>query len=283
MKVAILGCGPTGLASAHACAMSGVDFHIFSKKRKSFLFGSQYLHERIPGISDQAIGTPIKYVTVGSPEEYRFKVHGAAWDGVVSPDDFQPHDKGWDIRQAYDALWRNYGREVQDYNIPKPPIGSQTSVGHVNYDHALAELQLNMYDLVISTVPRTFWALRGDKFVSSKGWAIGDAPEHGKFAPFTTEMDNMIVCNGSEGVAWTRLSRVFDYTTIEWPEGKRPPLEEVSEIIKPLRFEAGPLRAPENWMFVGRYGKWNKGELVTDAYNEVLYTLATHEMKKETA
>ena len=60
MIVAILGCGPTGLVAAHACAMKHIPFVIFSKKRKSFLFGSQYLHEPIPGVIEEHEGEPVK-------------------------------------------------------------------------------------------------------------------------------------------------------------------------------------------------------------------------------
>ena len=76
--------------------MSDVDFRIFSQKRKSFLFGSQYLHEPIPGISDFSDYEDITYITKGSPADYRRKVHGDAWDGVIRPEDFEPHDRAWD-------------------------------------------------------------------------------------------------------------------------------------------------------------------------------------------
>lgn len=269
MNVAILGCGPTGLLAAHACAIYNVDFKIFSKKRKSFLFGSQYLHEPIPGISDFDDSVDITYQTIGSPVEYRRKVHGTAWDGIIAPEDFEKHDRAWNIRQAYDVLWRKYANRIGHYEIPAKPDG-QSTVGHVNYSHAEQNLHLSEYDLVISTVPRTYWRLPGDQFIHSKGWVLGDAPELGEFCPFSTDEDNMIVCDGTKDVGWTRLSRVFGYTSIEWPEGARPPIPGVAEIIKPLRFESGGVPWPENWLFTGRYGEWRKGVLVTDAFTQVL-------------
>lgn len=265
-KVAILGCGPTGLLAAHACALNNVDFQIFSKKRKSFLFGSQYLHQSIPGINNFEDNVEVFYKTNGSPSEYRRKVHGSAWDGIVSPEDFEEHHVAWNIRQAYDKLWGAYGSEVIDCQIPFHDSG------RANYLWALNELNLAEYDLVVSTVPRTIWKFPGDNFVSSKGWAMGDAPEHGIFVPYSTHRrDNIIICDGTDEVAWTRLSKVFGYTTVEWPHHSKPPLQGVSEVVKPLRFEPGPVDNPANdWLHVGRYGKWHKGVLVTDAFNDVL-------------
>ncbi len=271
MNVAILGCGPTGLLAAHACAMNGAEFRIFSKRRKSFLFGSQYLHEPIPGISDFDDCADISYETKGSPVEYRRKVHGSAWDGIISPEDFEQHDKAWNIRQAYDRLWQYYGHMVESYEIPVTPLPSnRTAIGTMNYRHAEENLHLSEYDLVVSTVPRTYWRLPGDEFIHSKGWVMGDAPEHGEFCPFTTPKDNQIICDGTKEVGYTRLSRVFGYTTIEWPEHSKPPIPGVAEIIKPLRFESGGIPAPENWLFSGRYGEWHKGILATDAFTQVL-------------
>jgi hypothetical protein len=273
VKVAILGCGPAGLLAAHACAMNGAEFEIFSKKRKSFLFGSQYLHEPIPGISDFDKHVDITYQTNGSPVDYRKKVHGTAWDGIIAPEDFEQHDKAWNIREAYDRLWGEYGSKIRHYELPYHP-DELNPVGGANFTHAQDKLKLNQYDLVVSTVPRTFWKMTGDQFIHSTGWTLGDAPEQGTFCHFTTPRDNMIICDGTPEVGWTRLSRVFGYTTIEWPIATRPPIPQASQVIKPLRFESGGIPFPTNWLFAGRYGEWHKGVLVTHAFTQVLKATA---------
>jgi len=54
MRIAVLGCGPAGLMSAHAAMVateSEADLAIFSTKRKSPLYGAQYLHQPIPFVS----------------------------------------------------------------------------------------------------------------------------------------------------------------------------------------------------------------------------------------
>ena len=62
------------------------------------------------------------------------------------------------------------------------------------------------------------------------------------------------------------MARVFDYTTIEWPKNRKPPVQNVAQVRKPIATDAPEL---EGVLFVGRYGKWFKGVLTTDAFNEV--------------
>lgn len=266
-SVAIIGCGPTGLIAAHACAMNGISFRIFSKKRKSFLFGSQYLHEPIPDLIDESEGKPVRYINVGTPEEYRRKTHGKWWDGIIAPEDFETEHTAWDIREAYGRLWNRYGRGVNDAEI----VDGTLYVDGVDWMKELAA-----HDLVVSTVPRRLWAVDGDEFIYSEGWALGDAPEHGVFVPYDLT-DNTIICDGSPDVHYNRLSKVFGYTTVEWPahtdmnvvmaaEGMPQP----SKFIKPLAFHPSATRynRTSDWLHVGRFGAWRKAVLVTDAWHE---------------
>ena len=244
VRVAILGCGPTGLLAAHACHRAGVSFDIYSVKRKSELYGSQYLHEPIPGL-EFACGpeTPVKYVVRGTPEEYRRKTHGKWWDGQAAPEEFEPDHVAWDIRQVYMVLWNLYWRKINDFSIPTPEqqerefqefAGSMVQPHDPPYpdEYVMEEINGHLYDLIISTIPRNTWIRPGDKATWSEGWALGDAPERGLFVEdalkneltsgfFYSENghmpDNHIICDGIDGAAWTRLSRVHGYTTVEWP------------------------------------------------------------------
>lgn len=268
MKFAILGCGPAGLLAAHACWLNGVEFDIFSKKRKSTLYGSQYLHEAIKGVADWEEREAVKYETRGTPEEYRRKTHGKWWDGIVAPEEFETDHWAWNIRQAYDILWRAYGYMVKDYEFQPAQLGEST---WRHFDKMLVELKLHEYDLVVSTIPRTIWKVNGEEFIYSEGWAVGDAPEEGRFVPYDCP-DNTIICDGTPETSWTRLSRVFGYTTVEWPHHvPKPPIPGVARVIKPLRYSANGSDNPANsFLHVGRYGKWEKGVVVTDAFNEVV-------------
>ena len=249
---AILGCGPAGLLAAHACQINGVHFDIYSKKRKSTLFGSQYLHEPISGITDLPV--EINYSLVGDMEGYREKVYGLKWDGDVSPSKYEGDHHAWDIRTAYDRLWHRYEGNIHDTQIG-PEFQFWTGMEH--------------YDYVLSTVPRTVFRQPGDNFEFSTVWAVGDAPEIGQFAPFSPREDNVVICDGTRDVGWYRLSKIFGHTTIEWPEGKRPPVEGIAAVFKPLKFTSKS-EWSHKWHFLGRYGKWEKGVLSTDAFNEAL-------------
>lgn len=257
MDVAILGCGPAALLAAHACQINQCHFAIFSKKRKSQLFGSQYLHEPISGVT--RLPERVSYTLNGTPEEYRRKVYGDNWDGAVSPEDLEEDHWAWDIRDAYENLWSRYSNRIV------PAVFK-------NYALTIRDYRLNSYDLVISTVPRNIWRQTGDQFVSTKIWAIGDAPELGVTVPFHLAQDNTIICDGTKDVGWYRLSKVFGHSTIEWPGGAKPPVSDVTQVIKPLECKAAS--QPDNWLFVGRYGKWEKGVLTTDAFNDVLKATA---------
>lgn len=303
MKVAILGCGPAGLLAAHACYISDVEFDIFSKKRKSELFGSQYLHNPIPELTDyRDDGVPVKYITLGTPEEYRRKTHGKWWDGQVAPEEFEPDHTAWDIRQAYDRLWNLYWRKVTNFDINAASHALQAypdeAVSYeIGMNSCIGIKGKDEYDLVVSTVPRTLWKREGDEYIFSEGWALGDAPERGVFVEeVLKEMgendggffssvndgmpDNHIICDGTSDVPWTRLSKVYGYASVEWPHHVPQPHPLATRVTKPLHCTPGPSQgqAPSrNWLHVGRYGQWEKGVVVTDAFDQVYKKL--QEMK----
>lgn len=269
LRVAVLGCGPTGLLAAHAVALSGHEPTIFSNKRKSHLFGSQYLHEPIEGIIDQDEGVEVHYVTNGTPEEYRRKTHGKWWDGIVAPEDFETEHMAWNIREAYDRLWQKYVKQIHHYIFEEVEDGYDQFT--TLFNEASYDLRLPRFDLVVSTVPRTLWKMPGEQFIFSEGWALGDAPENGQFVPYECP-ENTIICDGTKDISYTRLSRVFGHTTVEWPHhATRPPFEGVSKVTKPLRYIPAEVSNPANEMLhVGRYGEWKKGIVVTDAFKDVL-------------
>lgn len=256
-RVAVLGCGPAGLLAAYAAdRFGGAEVSIFSKKRKSEMFGAQYLHTHIPGIP---LPEPvdIKYQLQGTIEGYREKVYGSTWAGGVSPGDLESEHKAWDIRAAYNWLWDMYQPAIQDGII-------DVRKNAARFTQAIGEV-----DLMISSIPRSQMCMRPElhKFHSQTVWSIGDAPERGVFAPVPIESDNTVICNGEPDVGWYRASKVYGYKTVEWPEKRKPPYEGVAEVTKPLYTDC------DCWpqvTFVGRYGKWNKSVLSHTAFDEVL-------------
>lgn len=253
MNIAILGCGPAGLLAAHAAAQNGCNFQIFSARKKSPLHGAQYLHEPITGIT----GMPeeVTYKLVGTPEEYRMKVYGEEWDGTVSPEDLEENHAAWDIREAYDRLWWRYEPAIWPLEIK-------------GVRHLFENIPLAHFDKVISTIPRKIFAQPGDVFDSMDIWALGDDPKNDVYVPLEPQDDNTIMCDGTDSVGWYRISKVFGHTTMEWPGWKpKPPIHGVVKVTKPLRCK---VQDDHGFHYLGRYGKWEKGVLTTDAYNEAL-------------
>lgn len=257
MTALVLGCGPAGLLAAHALVTLGHEVEIVSKKRKSEMYGAQYLHRPIPNLGRKPVEVAqIDYLLSGSIEGYRDKVYGENWSGVVSPDEFgnEENHLGWDIRDVYDRLWRMYGHHVQDYDLPHGAAIQDLSRGYIR---------------VVSTVPAPLLCLRREEHVFrvQKVWAIGDAPERGIFCPVKEAPDNTVLCNGDPYVSWYRTANIFGYRTAEWPGGRRPPFEGVAEVDKPLSTTCDCQPGVER---AGRYGKWQKGVLSHTAYYDLV-------------
>lgn len=267
-SVAILGCGPAGLMVAHAAVNSGWDFRVYSRKVKSPLYGAQYLHAYIPGVG-LTPGETVRYELHGTVEQYRRKVYGDIWDGTTSPEDLLTEHSAFDIRLAYDNLWRMYEDEVVNWTIT-PQISTSVFGAMRNTTPVRA------HDLVISTVPRKIWAEPGDVFESTKVWALGDTELPRVDKPYRPP-EFTVVCNGTPQIPWYRISNVFGYCTVEWPypvsvDGVAHviPAKGASVVEKPLRHNS---TAASDFIHLGRYGAWQKGVLVSDVYFQAMQEL----------
>lgn len=238
--------------AAHAFAMHDHDVLIYSKKRKSEMYGAQYLHAPIPGMTTSA-PVEVTYKLQGTPDAYRTKVYGKDSRTPVSPESLVGRHLGWDIRGTYHELWLTYGEYVQDYNLSPESFDSLR--------------RATWPDLIVNTVPRPLLCREdAHSFTAQQVWAIGDAPERGVFSPIKVEK-NTVICNGESSPAWYRASTIFGYSTVEWPHAVRPPYTGVSQIDKPLRHTC------DCWSDVthlGRFGKWSKGALSHEAFQDAL-------------
>jgi threonine dehydrogenase-like Zn-dependent dehydrogenase len=251
MKVAVLGCGPTGLSVVHAAVASGADVAIYSRARKSRMFGAQYLHAPIAGIE---CGEPvnIKYKLLGDAETYRQRVYGDR-QVTVSVEELDEDHQAWDIRATYDKLWALYGSEVRDTFITSAFLD-----GNI----------FNDFDFVFSTLPAPALCAKRDEhiFASQTIWACGDAPELGQMVAADVPA-NTVLCNGlgdAEGPSWYRASNIFGWRTVEWPLGAQAS-NQAARYAKPIGTSC------DCWprlTRLGRFGKWQKGVLVHHAYQE---------------
>lgn len=259
-RLGILGAGPAGLLAAHAAALYGVEQTTVITKgsvwdgtlpAKSPLYGCQYLHAEIPGLSVRS--AKVDYELLGTPEDYRHKVYGPESHARVSPEDYQGKHQAWDIRSAYSQLWTMY--------VQHGLSGVQVKTGRINTENIPQIVE--DFDLVISTIPApALCADESHSFGTQEIWAVGDAPDLGIHAPVEIE-NNKVVCNGLKDFRWYRASTVFGMTTVEW-SGAVQPVEQAVRVRKPLETDC------DCWstkvIRMGRYGAWRKGILAHEVF-----------------
>jgi hypothetical protein len=247
-KVAVLGCGPTGLVAAHAAVVAGAEVTIYSKRGKSHMFGAQYLHEPIPFIE---AGDPVTldYQLRGTLDGYRDKVYGPGSDVQVSPEDYAGEHQAHDIRRTYDKLWDLYSDQVEESNITP---GWLAGVLPDNFDH------------VINTIPLPQLCVKGHSFTGQNVWVMGDSDR--QVVPVLVAA-NTVVCNGEPEPSWYRASNIFGFKTVEWPShGRKPPLP-VAQVTKPLD---NTCTCWPKITRLGRFGMWRKGILVHHGFQMAL-------------
>lgn len=254
-KVAVLGCGPSGLAAALAAVNSGYRVLIASNiMTPSTQYGCQYLHAPIPGY-EHVQHVRVGYHLCGTADEYRVKVYGRKWQGKVSPEDFVGEHDAWDIRATYNELWRNL-HESRDVRFAR--------VARIKGGVLPDEIYGYKPKLIISTIPATDLCYStSHEFVGHRIYANGSVKQG-------TEDVNAVVCDGTGNVEWYRNACVFGYRTIEW--SRRPKNGDVTVAVnKPLSTNCSCY--PEIRR-IGRYGKWQKSYLVHQAYPEVMEILS---------
>lgn len=259
-RVAVLGCGPAGMFATHAFAQAGWDVVVYSKRRRSDMFGAQYLHEPIPGLAE--VKQRITYELIGTPEQYRTKVYGPSPSvNSVSPEMLLGEHDAWDIRAAYFEAYERYEPNV----IDTPDIDGTWYVNQfLNKDSR------KHWRLVVSTIPASALCVVQDKhqFLSQPVWAAGDAPELGRMSPISCAAGK-VICNGETDRAWYRVSNVFGHTTAEWPYDRRPPISGISQVLKPIRTTCdcfSKVRGQLPLYRTGRFGRWEKGVLSHHSY-----------------
>lgn len=262
-RLCILGSGPAGLLAAHAAALYGVkEIDVITRASvwdpeqpaKSPLYGCQYLHASIPGLSLRS--ATVNYQLRGTADDYRRKVYGAEMDANVSPEELEGTHQAWDIRAAYSQLWTMY--------VQHGLSGVQVRTGRITPENVPG--LFDKYDAIISTIPAP--ALCDDdshNFEFQEVWAVGDAPDLGIMAPVEVE-NNKVVCNGLDDLTWYRASSVFGMTTVEWA-GPVQPVEMAVRFRKPLRTNCN---CWDTKVFrMGRYGAWRKGILAHEVYENM--------------
>jgi len=238
-QIAVLGCGPSGLLAAHAVALQGLDPVIYSVRQKSRMGGAQYVHNPIPDLTSADPDGMLEFQKIGTKEGYAAKVYGSetaatSWD--IFPEGAVP---AWQMLGMYDELWEMYSSRIIDLDI-RPSLVHDIKAA---------------YGVVLSTVPLRAICERPDvhEFRSKTVWfrTKGDIPT-GK---------NLIIYNGDPHEGWYRFSSLWGHLSYEFGH----PVRDAFEGIKPLHNDC---TCHEGITRLGRFGKWQKGVLVTDAFQE---------------
>jgi len=246
-KVGILGCGPAGLLAAYAAECEGADVRIYSKKAKSKIHGAQFLHDEIPGF-EMIPSTTVRFDHVGSPDGYAKKVYGV--HGGIIKTSFGKYGEpitAYSMTHLYDRLWKMYVDRITDFDLSREIVDAIEDVGN---------------DLNVSTVPAPLLCMDPDEhFFDSQPFWIWNVP----VGETPILSGNLIVYNGDQGTPWYRTSRLFGRSFIEYghnsihPDGCVP-----ARKILQTNCDCRP-----KWLKTGRFGKWERGVLVHDAYWEV--------------
>lgn len=241
--VAILGCGPAGLLAAHAADRAGWTPHIFSQKQKSSMAGAMYVHNEIPGLTMSDDQDIVHFTKIGTKEGYATKVYGSpkarcSWDKF--PEGSLPC---WSMQLLYDRLWMNYESEIKDVII----------------DPFSVEGYVDSYHKVFCTIPARALCLQREahKFGFTNIWVNVSQ---------NRDPVNEITYNGDPFAEWYRASQLFGWTSLEYGQE----VENAYKGTKPLWTNCnchGPVKR------LGRFGRWERGILVTDAYKEAVGAL----------
>ncbi len=249
MKVAILGCGPAGLLAAHRAIQEGHAVQIYSVKRPSKIGGAQYLHEAIPELTDAEPDLTLRYIKLGQSVGYALKVYGSE-DAPVSWEAYQEGDApAWRMEEAYSILWNMYSRLVTDV-----PVGA----------HFVKQLvQSGEYDHVVSTIPASAICENHEHRFEKQDIALVPSAR--------IEARNVVVYNGQETEPWYRTSNIGGHQWTEYachPGQPSPWLlhDDYRPGWKPLSTDCDCCPGVAR---MGRFGRWQKGQLVHHAYEQM--------------
>lgn len=258
MKVLILGCGPAGLLAAYAADVRGHEVQIVSRKVKSAIPGAVYLHEAVEGLTASMPDGEVEFIKRGDRRGYAAKVYGSP-DARCSWDSFPSGKRpAWSMFAIYDNLWSIYQSRIEDMNI----------------DPAMADAceRIRAYDLIISTIPAPVLCTNSDhQFPKQKIYVLNKCVDSG--------LINGIIYNGDLRDRWYRTSNIFGSQATE----AATPFEEdlvavfkakVSVGFKPLWTNCD---CHPRIKRIGRYGRWTKGILVHQAYNQTVQLIEEHD------
>jgi hypothetical protein len=245
MRVAVVGCGPAGLAAVHAAYGMNAKVTVFSPGVKSPQKGPLVLQRPIPAITlDHPDGYIRQIVVGGSILDYRYKLYGDINIGI-NGDILEPGYHCWNHIKAYDAMWARY---------------MATSHAVTRVDKFISRDMLsglhNDFDLVVNTAPLNKLCMRRHRF-SSKTVEITLQRSYPNQPPDTT------VFNAGTKYPWVRSAWLLGNECTEWLAGTAPDELDSFVISKPISHDCNCF---PNVLLTGRFGAWRNQTWVDTAY-----------------
>lgn len=245
VKVIVIGCGPAGLAAAHAAVGLGAQVTIYGPGIKSPQLGPLLLQRPIPGINtDHPDGTIHQIVIGGSILDYRYKLYGDVNIGI-NGDILAPSYHAWRHPETYDRLWDLYRHLVVRRQVTAKELARMHS----------------QCDLVVSTANARALCFNREM----------DSGQYHKFdfkpvattpvASYPDQPDNTIIFNGGDEYPWVRSSRVFGVPVTEWAISGAP--RDARIIRKPISTNCNCF---PHVLRTGRFGAWKNEVWVDTAY-----------------
>lgn len=248
MKVDIIGSGPAGILAAFGALQEGCEVTVWSPPGvgRSVIHGAQYIHGEIQGLHPSLEPFEIRYKYIGDEETYRQKIYGdAVLKYGTSWGSYGPKEWAWSMRDVYHYL----------YSI----VESNATMNAKEIDLESILRLVEESDYVFNTAPLNKIVPDGEYryetvFIVPRGiWGVSE---------------DEIIYLGNDEYAY-RTSNIQGHASTEYPVLTKVPFlwrrgGMAARVIKPLDCVVelpGVCR-------LGRYGKWQKGVLVHDSYEE---------------
>jgi hypothetical protein len=249
MKVAVVGCGPAGLAAVHAAVGLGAEVTLIAPRERTPQRGPLLIQRPIPVIN---VGHPDGYIRQivigGTILDYRYKLYGDV-NISINGDILATGYHAWKHGETYDKLWACYIEE------PHPDVITED---RLVTSPELADLHKE-FELVVNTAPLRNMCYRGHFFEGKTLWVT---PE----TEYPEQPDNTIIFNAYPNIPWVRSSRIFGVQATEWPSDNRPFRENARLITKPLHTDCNCF---PRVLLTGRFGAWKNETWVDTAYYDV--------------
>jgi hypothetical protein len=255
MDVAVIGCGPAGLAAVHAAYGMDAEVTIFSPGIRSPQKGPLILQRPIPAITlDHPDGYIRQIVIGGSILDYRYKLYGDI-NINIQGDVLEPGYHCWNHIKAYDALWARY--------MARP----DRRIGHVKglvSSSVLSELP-RAFGLVVNTAPLNKLCFQGHNF-TSKTVDITLQRSYPGQPPDTT------IFNAGTRFPWVRSAWLLGNECTEWLPGTVPAGLDPITISKPIKHDCNCF---PHVLGTGRFGAWRNQTWVDTAYYDTRSVLVS--------